>query len=459
MSSRDRGPVRGTDAGRHASGTAHDHRSALAEPDGDDFFESGAYDAYDDHHDFLLDGDDRHADTPSDHHADQPDHRLSPGRRPTRAAVRDASRRRRRRRTLLIAAIVLVSVVGVSAWLVGVPIYRYFHPADYSGAGTGSVVVTVHANDGASQIGTTLQKAGVVASQQAFVDQAKKNSRSQNLQPGSYTLHRHMSAADALALMLSPTSRLNSDVVVTEGATVVDVARRLTAKPCAAGASAGTVCGLGLSSTAVTKALSNVTALGLPTDFTVGGKLPGSVEGFLFPATYPFDHSTGVEGALQQMVSEFTDNARSTNFTAQAKALGLTPYQELIIASIAQGEAKFPQDMPKVARVILNRIKAGMNLQIDATSAYAAKLKGLDPTKTIYSQAQGPYNTYNHAGLPPTPIGNPGTAAMQGAAHPATGNWLYYVNGDAAGHLFFTNSQAAFAKAAAKCKARGWGCG
>ena len=153
-----------------------------------------------------------------------------------------------------VTATVLVAVVGVSAWLVGVPIYRYFHPADYSGSGTGSVVVTVHANDGASQIGTTLQKAGVVASQQAFVDQAKKNSRSQNLQPGSYTRHRHMSAASALALMLSPVSRLNSDVVVTEGATVVDVARRLTAKPCAAGTKTGTVCGLGLDPAAVAKA-------------------------------------------------------------------------------------------------------------------------------------------------------------------------------------------------------------
>ena len=48
---------------------------------------------------------------------------------------------------------------------------------------------------------------------------------------------------------------------------------------------------------------------------------------------------------------------------------------------------------------------------------------------------------------------------MQAAAHPATGNWLYYVNGDAAGHLFFTNSPAAFAKAAATCRAHGWGCG
>ena len=194
VSSRESEPVRGTDAGRHASGGAHDHRSALAEPEDDDLFapESFGADAYgsdavgsesyDDHPGFLLDGDDAH-DVP----ADPSDHRPAPGRRPTRAGVRDASRRRRRRRALLLAAAVLVAVVGASAWLVGVPVYRYFNPADYSGSGTGSVVVTVHANDGASQIGTTLQKAGVVASQRAFVDQAKNNSKSQNMQPGSYT--------------------------------------------------------------------------------------------------------------------------------------------------------------------------------------------------------------------------------------------------------------------------------
>jgi UPF0755 protein len=98
-------------------------------------------------------------------------------------------------------------------------------------------------------------------------------------------------------------------------------------------------------------------------------------------------------------------------------------------------------------------------LQIDATSAYAAKLKGLDPTKVIYADVHGPYNTYQHNGLPPTPISNPGAEAMNGAAHPATGNWTYYVNGDKEGHLFFTNSEAAFTQAAATCKANNWGCG
>jgi UPF0755 protein len=156
------------------------------------------------------------------------------------------------------------------------------------------------------------------------------------------------------------------------------------------------------------------------------------------------------------MVTEFTAADRQLGFASQAQVLHLTPYQALIIASIAQSEAYFPEDMPKVARVILNRLAAHRNLQIDATSAYAAKLAGLDPAKQIYAQTKGPYNTYTHAGLPPTPIGNPGEAALNAAAHPAKGNWLYYVNGDAAGHLAFFHSERDFEKAVQRCRAHGW---
>jgi UPF0755 protein len=137
----------------------------------------------------------------------------------------------------------------------------------------------------------------------------------------------------------------------------------------------------------------------------------------------------------------------------------LTPYEALIIASIAEKEAKNPADYPKVARVILNRIKAHMPLQIDATSAYAAKQQHLDPTKVIYAKINSPFNTYTHDGLPPTPIANPGADAIQAAVTPASGDWLYYVNGDKAGNLFFTADQNAFAAAVDKCRTNHWGCG
>jgi UPF0755 protein len=367
--------------------------------------------------------------------------------------------RRRNRRLLLIMSGLLVLVVAVATWLVVVPLYHFLKPSDYSGTGSGTVIVEVQANDNAEAIGTTLHDNGVVASVKAFTNAAKDNPKSTSIQPGSYKLHKHMSAKSALALLLNPSSRVNADVVVTEGATTLDVLRRLTAAPCAGNGSASAICGPGLSKAAVTKALENVKALGLPTDYTVNGHTPPSVEGFLYPATYYFPENTSPATALQQMITQFTDAVRSSKFTAAAKQNNITPYEQLIIASIAQAEAKFPEDYGKVARVILNRLAANRPLQVDATSAYAAKLAGLDPTHVIYSDIKSEYNTYHHEGLPPTPISNPGADAMAGAASPDPGNWLFYVNKDADGHLFFTNSEAAFEKAVAKCRDNHWGCG
>jgi UPF0755 protein len=335
----------------------------------------------------------------------------------------------------------VIAAVGVP-WAV-----HHFRVADYSGPGTGSVTVQVKDGDSAADIGSTLYRSGVVASVKAFTNAAEGDSRSQNIQPGTYVLHRHMSGAAALSSLLDPASRsAAADVVVPEGATVVDVDAALL-KVLGANRRA-----------AIENALKHPSQLGLPLGYGASANSPASPEGFLFPATYAIDPGESASDALQGMVARFAAEDRSLGFASAAKHLGLTPYRALIVASIAQAEAKYPADMPKVTRVILNRLKAGRALQVDATSAYRAKLAGLDPTRVIYSQVSGPYNTYRHLGLPPTPIDSPGATALNAAVHPAAGPWTFYVNRDAAGHLFFTSSEQAFAKAAARCRAQHW-CG
>ena len=373
--------------------------------------------------------------------------------RPAHASRRmdrhDHARRRRvrRHRRVFVLLTALVVIVVVILGFAGYRVYENrYHPQDYSGAGSGAVSIIVHSGDGAGDIGKTLHDKGVVASVRAFTNAASDNSNSQGISPGTYQLLGHMSAKNALSLMLDPASRLSNRAVVFEGATVIDV------EPTLAKA-------LGVSQAAVKAAIEDVRALGLPRGYTAGTQTPTSVEGFLYPATYSFDPGTKVSDALQQMITQFTDQARSTGFTTDAKTAKISPYDALIIASIAEKEAKVAADYPKVARVILNRIAAKQALQIDATSAYAGKLKNLDPTKVIYATIDSPYNTYTHHGLPPTPISSPGESAMSAAVHPASGNWLYYVNGDAKGDLFFTNSEAAFGKAVQKCRANHWGCG
>ena len=372
-------------------------------------------------------------------------HPAAPGR--VTRADRHQRRRQRRSRRMFTVVVGIVVVVLVVLGIGGYHLYESrYHPKDYSGAGTGQVVVVVKAGDGAAAIGDTLVHAGVVASSRAFRNAAKDSNDAQNIQPGTYRLHRHMSAKNAVSLLLDPSARLSNALTVVEGATVVDVASRLAKA-------------LDISPDKAKAALADVSAVGLPSGYTRGDKAPSTVEGFLYPATYTFDPGTSATDAIQEMITKFIDEDRSTDFASHASAQHLTPYEALIIASIEEKEAINPADFPKVARVILNRIAKHMPLQIDATSAYGAKLLGLDPTKVIFAEIDSPYNSYTHQGLPPSPIANPGAEAMTAAVQPAAGNWLYYVNGDKAGNLFFTNDPDAFAAAVKKCRENHWGCG
>ena len=365
-----------------------------------------------------------------------------------RAEQRRRQRQRRGRRVLIVLVVLIVAAVVLTGWFVVKPfVTSRLAPNDWSGAGTGTVRVEVHSGEGSAQIGATLAKAGVVRSETAFVHAAKENTDSALIQPGIYTLRSHMSAAGALTLMLDPASRTALSVSLPEGTTERDTVAKL----------AGV---LGVPTAQVRAAADDIANLGLPAAYTAPGGGPiTSAEGFLFPATYNFDPGSSPADALQVMIAAFTRADRDAQFSLGAKALRTSPYQALIVASMIEREAKFADDRAKVARVIYNRLAAGDPLKVDASSIYGAIQAGLDPSKQDYAKVDSPYNTYTHKGLPPTPISNPGSAAMSAAIHPAPGNWIYYVNGDAAGHMYFTASDTDFAKAVARCQANHWGCG
>jgi UPF0755 protein len=364
---------------------------------------------------------------------------------PRRITERDRQRRRRRRRLLLALVVVIVLVVAAAGW-VG---YKSFAPtsvADWTGAGTGAITIEVNPGDGAAAIGTTLTKKGVVASAAAFTRAAARNAKSADIAPGAYDMRLHMSGTAAVNRLLDPAAHLVSKLTIPEGTIEKDILTKLATA-------------LNVPESQVATAAANIPNLGLPDGYATASGAVTSAEGFLFPDTYSLDPTTTPAAALQLMTSEFTTTDRSIGFADAAKKSGLTPYQALIIASIAQGEVKFAADASKVARVILNRLAINKPLQIDATSVYGAEVQGLDPTKVIFATIDSPYNTYTHSGLPPTPIGNPGEDILKASVVPAAGDWLYYVNGDAEGHLYFTNSEADFEAAQAKCETENWGCG
>ncbi|MEU6370796.1 endolytic transglycosylase MltG [Streptomyces sp. NPDC046931] len=159
-------------------------------------------------------------------------------------------------------------------------------------------------------------------------------------------------------------------------------------------------------------------------------KLPraarGNPEGYLFPASYPLPEGATPESVLRYMVDLANKRLGRSTITAGAPRRALTGYQTVTVASIVQAEAATKADMAKVARVIFNRLERGMPLQMDSTLNYALKRSTLKTTLSD-TRINSPYNSYRSMGLPPTPISNPGEAAMRATLNPAPGNWLYFV--------------------------------
>jgi peptidoglycan lytic transglycosylase G len=180
----------------------------------------------------------------------------------------------------------------------------------------------------------------------------------------------------------------------------------------------------------------------VPRQFLTEGR-PPNLEGFLFPATYEFTKRTTTRQLVNAQLAAFRKNWAKVNMR-YARSRNLTPYDVLIIASMVEKEVVAPEERRLVAAVIYNRLKAGMTLGIDATLRYGL---GIPPTESIRQSqldSDNPYNTRKLAGLPPTPISNPGLAAMQAAARPARTNYLFFVRKPDKVHHFFTASEREF---------------
>jgi UPF0755 protein len=177
-----------------------------------------------------------------------------------------------------------------------------------------------------------------------------------------------------------------------------------------------------------------------------------SAEGFLFPATYQFvKKGLTPDAVITKLLDQFGTEAEALHLKEGAARLGLTPYQVVIVASMIEKEAKLEKDRPLIAEVIYNRLAKGMTLGIDATLLYDDPTPGDNSLSSSDLKSRSPYNTRVHAGLPPTPIASPGTASLQAALHPASGDLLYYVLCGADGHHKFSKDFATFQHDVATC--------
>lgn len=170
------------------------------------------------------------------------------------------------------------------------------------------------------------------------------------------------------------------------------------------------------------------------------------LEGYLFPATYSYPPDTKAAAVIAGMLKRFRQEWTPER-AERARALGMSPRDIVIIASLIESEAKLKEDRARVASVIYNRLKKNMALGIDSTIIYASKLAGKwrDDGKVYLSDVnrRSPYNTRIFSGLPPGPVGNPGESSLDAALNPAETDYLYYVRDparDDGAHNFYNNS-------------------
>jgi UPF0755 protein len=301
-----------------------------------------------------------------------------------------------------VASVVALVLAGALIWF----LIQLFQP--FSGSAHGEITVTIPARASSSQIGDLLAKDGVISSSFFFELRATLAGERGALRPGRYHLQLGMSYGSVLtALTRTPPAAKVTELTITEGRTRHEISVLLHQQH---------VRGNYLAQTRSSKLL-NPRRYGRR-------HAPPSLEGFLFPDTYKLVEPITVSALVTDQLNDFKQRFAHVNLS-YARGKHLTPYDVLTIASLIEAEASTERDRPLVASVIYNRLADGMMLQLDSTTRFATG-NYTHPLTVSELHSRSPYNTHTHLGLPPTPIDNPGLAAIQAASHPARSNYLFF---------------------------------
>jgi UPF0755 protein len=301
----------------------------------------------------------------------------------------------RQRRLIAASILLVVGIVGIAGMLI---LNRA--PSDFPDNTPGRPVnITVAQGESGTKIAFALATAGVIKSEKKFVSTLLANPAGIGIAPGVHNVSSHLTSRVAL-LQLLDAKRIRNLIIVKDASTSSQVLRLLHQD-----------------NELIQRDQISLLALPLanPTH---------SLEGEIAPDQYSFAPGVSTHDALVAMLSGGLRNLKESGIMHGYK--NLIAYQLLTVASLLQIEAD-PADYSKVASVIYNRLAIGMPLQLNSTVAYAAHLQGHIGLSIAQTKIDSPYNTYQHLGLPPTPICNPTRAALIATINPATSHWLYFI--------------------------------
>ena len=348
----------------------------------------------------------------------------------SRQSAQQTGRKRRRRRRvnpLLYALCVVLSsaILAGVGWLLASDLCAFNKEAM-------TTTVEITADDSIGSVADKLQEAGLIKYKWFFRLFAAVANADEKIGMGTYELNTEMDYRALIMAMQSSSGNMNSNTVtvtIPEGYTVMQTIQLL--------AKNGVATEEALLEAAKTYDFSY--------DFIDNASEDLSrLEGYLFPDTYEFyTNMSKPENALDKLLSNFNSKL-DDDLLAEAETRGYDLKDIVTIASLIEKETD-GTDRERIASVIYNRLegpgdKAGTYgmLQIDASLLYGLE----DHEGTITNadlQTDTPYNLYKYAGLPPTPIANPGLASIEAALEPESTDYYYYALGTDGLHHFFTN--------------------
>ena len=297
------------------------------------------------------------------------------------------------------AGVLVLAAAGIAGWL------WYQAYADRSLPAVATSLVVPQGATG-SEVAHLLEDRKIVPSALIFRGLQRVRGAENAAKAGEYRFAPHLSSADVLKEILSGGAQVAEWVTIPEGFTAREIAGRLAEHR------------LGEEQALQTYFLAT------PFDLEPGVRTP-NLEGYLFPDTYLFP----LQGDVAAQARIMTDRFRSElppDAAQRARRLGYSVPQVVTLASLIEREAKADDERRLMAGVYYNRLQRGMPLQVDATLEYTfAHHKDVITNADLARDT--PYNTYLHAGLPPTPIANPGRASLRAAFDPQASDFLYYV--------------------------------
>lgn len=323
------------------------------------------------------------------------------------------------RRIVIIVLCALIIFIGGSAGFGYYYIKHALQPVNPKS--TKQVEVKIPMGSSASQIGTILQKDGIIRSGKIFHYYVKYKNQN-GFQAGIYQFSPSNSIGDIIAKLKNGKvyKKVQLTLTIPEGFWTIDIAKRIASET-------------NLKEKDILKKLSDkkyikqtyMSKYPFLKDVILNKNIKYPLEGYLFPATYSF---TKKNPTLEEMMTSMLDKTQSVlnKYQAQINNSQLkSVHQILTMASIIEEESPKEADRQKIASVFFNRLNNNMPLQTDPTVAYSEQ-KHITSYTEAELKVKSPYNTYLHTGLPPGPIANPGEASIQAALSPAKTNYLYF---------------------------------